>query len=269
MRPPKRRSLLRTATTYPDFTDEPAGASLPTEELTRLRASISDEQRADRGESFIDHLARGEICDEGAAAWCYAHRKHWGWVTRAAQLGRNDAVALTTGGFALSFVVGELDEGAALIDRALALNPNLAMHIAYGHHQLARASLLPLLVIAQHRVSAAAWDPTPLASKLWSRGLPLRSMGPTHRSTPPRMGPEAMRRAGKAQAAPASLRRGADRFQGRLKLTREETLLREAQPPPGKGADVSNWLRRKPPTVVTLPEAHSAQGRTPAEPELG
>jgi tetratricopeptide (TPR) repeat protein len=76
----------------------------------------------------------------GVAAWCYVHRKHWGWTTdrareiaetsklarRAVELGGNDPVALGTAGIALTFVAGELDEGAALIDRALALNPNLA-----------------------------------------------------------------------------------------------------------------------------------------------
>jgi TolB-like protein/Tfp pilus assembly protein PilF len=76
----------------------------------------------------------------GMAAWCYLQRKEWGWVAnrkqeiaeaarlsrRAAELGRNDAVALGTGGLTLSFVVGELEEGAALVDRAVALNPNLA-----------------------------------------------------------------------------------------------------------------------------------------------
>ena len=40
---------------------------------------------------------------------------------------RDDAVALCTAGMALAFVVGDLDNGAALIDRALSLNPNLAM----------------------------------------------------------------------------------------------------------------------------------------------
>jgi hypothetical protein len=35
--------------------------------------------------------------------------------------------------------------------------------------------------------------------------------------------------------------------QERLKLTREKTPLLEAEPPPGKGADVSNWLRSKAP----------------------
>jgi TolB-like protein len=76
----------------------------------------------------------------GMAAWCFLQRKEWGWIAnrrqeiaeaarlarRAAELGRSDAVALGTGGLTLSFVVGELDEGAALVDRAVALNPNLA-----------------------------------------------------------------------------------------------------------------------------------------------
>jgi tetratricopeptide (TPR) repeat protein len=44
----------------------------------------------------------------------------------AAKLGADDAVALSEAGFALAFVVGALDDGIALIDRALVLNPNLA-----------------------------------------------------------------------------------------------------------------------------------------------
>jgi len=76
----------------------------------------------------------------GLAARCYCQRKAGGWMTdrvqeiaeaerlarRAAELGRDDAVALYTAGFGLAFVVGDLDDGAALIDRALMLNPNLA-----------------------------------------------------------------------------------------------------------------------------------------------
>ena len=77
----------------------------------------------------------------GMAAWCHAQRKGFRWVTnrsqeiadttrlarRAAELGRDDAVALGTGGWALALVAGDLDDAAAFIDRALALNPNLAM----------------------------------------------------------------------------------------------------------------------------------------------
>ena len=76
----------------------------------------------------------------GMAARCYCQRKAAGWMTdraqevaeverlarRAAELGRDDAVALYTAGFGLAFGVGGLDDGAALIDRALTLNPNLA-----------------------------------------------------------------------------------------------------------------------------------------------
>jgi tetratricopeptide (TPR) repeat protein len=76
----------------------------------------------------------------GLAARCYCQRKSNGWVMdraqeieetrimarRAAELGRNDAVALCTAGYGLAYVVGEPEDGSALIDRAIALNPNLA-----------------------------------------------------------------------------------------------------------------------------------------------
>jgi adenylate cyclase len=41
-------------------------------------------------------------------------------------LGHDDAVALSTGGFALSDICGAVDDGDAYVERALALNPNLA-----------------------------------------------------------------------------------------------------------------------------------------------
>ncbi len=77
----------------------------------------------------------------GLAARCYLRRKTNGWVTdraqeiaettrlarRAADLGRDDAVALCSAGVALALVLGDLDDGDALIDRALVLNPNLAL----------------------------------------------------------------------------------------------------------------------------------------------
>ncbi len=76
----------------------------------------------------------------GMAARCYAQRKGAGWETdrareisetvrlarRAVQLGKDDALALCTAGFALAWVAGDVEEGAALIDKALAHNPNLA-----------------------------------------------------------------------------------------------------------------------------------------------
>jgi TolB-like protein len=76
----------------------------------------------------------------GMAARCYSVRKASGWMIdraqehreaerlarRAAELGKEDALALATAGIAIAFVGGDLDDGSALIDRALALNPNLA-----------------------------------------------------------------------------------------------------------------------------------------------
>ena len=41
-------------------------------------------------------------------------------------MGKDDALALTRGGFSLAYIVRELDAGIAFIDRALELNPNLA-----------------------------------------------------------------------------------------------------------------------------------------------
>lgn len=74
------------------------------------------------------------------AGWCYVWRKVNGWMTdrvgeiaegvrlarRAVELGSDDAVALARSGHALGFLVGELDSGNTLVDRALVLNPNLA-----------------------------------------------------------------------------------------------------------------------------------------------
>ena len=74
------------------------------------------------------------------AARCYLQRKGFGWVgDREREIAETDrlalrgggalggrAVALCNAGFALVVVVGNLDDGAALIHKGLALNPNLA-----------------------------------------------------------------------------------------------------------------------------------------------
>jgi TolB-like protein/class 3 adenylate cyclase/Tfp pilus assembly protein PilF len=75
------------------------------------------------------------------AAHCYVIRKANGWMTNQSQeitetarlarlavnLGKDDAVALSFGGYALGYVVGDLDDCAAFVDQALTLNPNLAV----------------------------------------------------------------------------------------------------------------------------------------------
>jgi tetratricopeptide (TPR) repeat protein len=75
-----------------------------------------------------------------SAALCFEARKRNGWLAdrlsevneaqrlarRAVELAKYDAHAHGLSGFVLAVVVGDLDDGAALIDRARALNPNLA-----------------------------------------------------------------------------------------------------------------------------------------------
>src|SRR5437016_1414404 len=82
----------------------------------------------------------------GRAATCCVAAKTNGWfsdtanegaeVTRLAQravgLGKDDAFALAASGFALAYVVRDLGVGAALIDRALVLNSNLAGAWSFG-----------------------------------------------------------------------------------------------------------------------------------------
>ena len=119
----------------------------------------------------------------GLATQCYCLRKSYGppdgdrelaigetdrLARRAVELGKDDALALCCAAYALAYVVRELDDGAAFIDRALALNPNLARawnysgwiriwlgepEIAIEH--LARAMRLSPIDPALHAMQAA------------------------------------------------------------------------------------------------------------------
>jgi TolB-like protein/class 3 adenylate cyclase len=76
----------------------------------------------------------------GMAAWGFVLRKANRWMAdpaqeiaeaarlarRAVDLGADDATALSGAGYALVFVAHDLDNGSAILDRALALNPNHA-----------------------------------------------------------------------------------------------------------------------------------------------
>jgi tetratricopeptide (TPR) repeat protein len=82
----------------------------------------------------------------GRAASCYVIAKINGWISvtaneiaevtrlaqRAVELGKDDATALAASGHALAYVVRDLEAGAALIDRALGLNSNLAVAWHWG-----------------------------------------------------------------------------------------------------------------------------------------
>lgn len=109
-------------------------------------ASFHRETRESNGEA-LRHFYKAIELDQdfasayGMAAWCFSQRTRDGWVTdwsqeraetkrlalRAAELGKDDALALCVAGIALALVVHDLDAGTALIDRAVQLNPNLAI----------------------------------------------------------------------------------------------------------------------------------------------
>jgi tetratricopeptide (TPR) repeat protein len=107
----------------------------------------------------------------GMAAWCYNQRVRNGWMVnpaqervearrlamRAAELGREDAVALCTAGSALAQVAQELDAGIALIDRAQELNPNLA--IAWSTSAWARAWRGDAEIAINHAARATRLSP--------------------------------------------------------------------------------------------------------------
>ena len=75
----------------------------------------------------------------GMAALCYEQRMMNGWMIhrqlevreaarlaeRAVELGRDDAIALSSAGIVRLRVIGDIDAAAVFIDQALALNPNL------------------------------------------------------------------------------------------------------------------------------------------------
>jgi len=75
----------------------------------------------------------------GRAALCYTWRSYNGWTTdreretaealrlarRAVELDRDEALALSWAGMTLTYFIPDSEEGAALLERALALNANL------------------------------------------------------------------------------------------------------------------------------------------------
>jgi TolB-like protein/DNA-binding SARP family transcriptional activator len=118
-----------------------------------------------------------ELDPDFAAAWgmaarCLSQRKASGWAQdehadiaevrrlawRAAELGAEDAVALATAGVGLAYVAGDIDDGRALLERSLALNPNLAMtwlfsgwaNIWYGEPEVGLEQLAHAMRLSPH-----------------------------------------------------------------------------------------------------------------------
>jgi tetratricopeptide (TPR) repeat protein len=84
-------------------------------------------------------LDPGFASAHGLAAWCYVRRRLSGWMKdplqempelerlarRAAELANDDAVALYSAGWALVQTSNHAELGAAMLDQALTLNPNM------------------------------------------------------------------------------------------------------------------------------------------------
>jgi TolB-like protein len=112
-----------------------------------LRGMSTFHLRTRKGlDEALSHFYRAIALDpEFAAAYAmaamtYSMRKVYGWIVdrerevaevvglarNAIKWGQHDAVALGFSGYALAHTAGELTDGAAFVDRALQLNPNLA-----------------------------------------------------------------------------------------------------------------------------------------------
>jgi TolB-like protein/two-component SAPR family response regulator len=119
------------------------------------------------------------------AAQCYTYRKANGWMAdraaetaeagrlarRAVSLGRNDAVALCYGGFVLGYVAGELEDGAAFVERARSLNANLAA--AWGYSGWMRACFGEPEVAIAHTATAMRLSPLDPRTFAWCHYVAL------------------------------------------------------------------------------------------------
>lgn len=110
----------------------------------------------------------------GMAAWCIFWRKINGWMIdrtaeiaegarlaqRAVELARNDAVALTRGGHALAHFRNDFDASIALLDKALALNPNLsAAWYLGGYLRIAQGEPEAAITFFTHAMRLSPLDP--------------------------------------------------------------------------------------------------------------
>lgn len=94
-----------------------------------------------------------------------------GLARRAVAIGMDDPVALVTGGAVLATLAGDLENAIAYVDRAIVLNPNLALawsvsgwgRAYLGHHadaivrQERAIRLSPLDLLAHHFYTGMGW----------------------------------------------------------------------------------------------------------------
>jgi TolB-like protein/class 3 adenylate cyclase/tetratricopeptide (TPR) repeat protein len=120
-----------------------------------------------------------------AATRCYSTRKAYGWVTdpaaetaetnrliqRAIKLGTDDAFVLGLSGFQTFYVLGDVEGGAALIERARALNSNLA--ILWGGAGLINVCLGQAEIGIAQLAHAMRLSPLDPSMALWHQGIAL------------------------------------------------------------------------------------------------
>lgn len=114
------------------------------------------------------------------AAYCFIFRKmKKGWMNdrtkeideaarlarRAVELGGDDAIVLSLSGMTLAVVLEELDDGAALIDRSLALNSNLAE--IWGRSAAVKAYIGEPETAIEHAATAMKLSPLDSAIYTW------------------------------------------------------------------------------------------------------
>jgi adenylate cyclase len=120
-----------------------------------------------------------------AATRCYSTRRAFGWETdleweaeetsrliqRATALGSDDAFVLGLCGFQTFYVLGDVEGGAALLERARSLNPNLA--ILWGGGGLINACLGQPDVGIKQMEYAMRLSPFDPSMGLWQNGTAL------------------------------------------------------------------------------------------------
>jgi TolB-like protein/class 3 adenylate cyclase len=120
-----------------------------------------------------------------AATRCYSSRRAYGWVTdptaetaetsrliqKAIKLGADDAFVLGLSGFQTFYVLGDVEGGAALLERARALNPNLA--ILWGGSGLINVCLGQSDIGIKQIEHAMRLSPLDPSMGLWQNGIAL------------------------------------------------------------------------------------------------
>jgi TolB-like protein/class 3 adenylate cyclase len=119
------------------------------------------------------------------AAHCYSQRKMAGWMVnrteetveaarlarRAIEIGRDDAIALCFAGISLGYMLGKVDDGAAFVDQALALDDNMA--IAWNASSWLKLCQGKIDIAIDHGARGLRLSPLDTSNYLWCTDVAL------------------------------------------------------------------------------------------------